>query len=138
VVGLSEFHTVQNSSRVRKNGGVPGPPTRNPRSRIHRGPSGLPTALHQHCHGSGSPSPEGLLATSCSNCRRFRRVSPVTGALLLRKCEGLRAVVRQRLLNEAPSWRTGDSAARFTHGPPRRGLRIVNLSSAWASLFALP
>ena len=27
---VTEFHTVQNSSRVRQKGGVPGPPTRNP------------------------------------------------------------------------------------------------------------
>jgi hypothetical protein len=39
----AEFRTVQNSSRVRQNGGVPGPPTRNPAPRIHRCPSGLPT-----------------------------------------------------------------------------------------------
>jgi len=37
----AEFHTVQNSSRVRQKAGEPRPPTRNPRSRIHRSPSGL-------------------------------------------------------------------------------------------------
>ena len=41
---------LRNSSRVRLKGGVPGPPTRNPRSRIHRRPSGLPTALQER-HG---------------------------------------------------------------------------------------
>jgi hypothetical protein len=44
----AEFHTVQSSFRVRQNGGVPGPPTRNPSSRIHRCPSGLPTALQEN------------------------------------------------------------------------------------------
>jgi hypothetical protein len=34
--------------RVRQKGGVPGPPTRNPPPRIHRRPSGLPTALQEH------------------------------------------------------------------------------------------
>ncbi len=44
----AEFHTVQNSSRVRQKGGEPGPPTRNPAPRIHRRPSGLPTDLQEH------------------------------------------------------------------------------------------
>ena len=42
------------SSRVRQKGGVPGPPTRNPSPRIHRRPSGLPTALQEQSIIPGS------------------------------------------------------------------------------------
>ena len=45
----AEFHTVQNSSRVRQKGGVPGPPTLNPPPR------------HRRCPGPASPG-HGLLA----------------------------------------------------------------------------
>ncbi len=58
----AELHTVQNSSRVPQNGGVPGPPTRNPRPRI------------QSCRGHIPPQSAVSLSVGCLFLRSPSRV----------------------------------------------------------------
>jgi hypothetical protein len=58
----TEPSPLQDSSSVRQQGGLPGPPLRSPPSRIHRRPGVLPLTAQHYC-------PVVCVTVSVMNCR---------------------------------------------------------------------
>ena len=52
----TEPSPLQDSSSVRQQGGLPGPPPRSPSPRIHRRPGGLPLTAQHYCPVVSGPN----------------------------------------------------------------------------------